>query len=183
MKKTMPSSLFDKFDRVMTAFMKWTCAVCLVGLLLLVGAGVFVRFVPIASMGWADEIIEFGFAWMVFFGAALLWRNRTHFRVDLLQHQLAGTRFARLLEVVVNFISLSFFLLLAYEGSMLAVAAVDTSPILELPKTLWYAVIPVSAIIIIGYTVRDVWWLIARGHLKELKVATDPATCQAVVEK
>lgn len=179
----MALSLFDKFDRAMTAFMKWTTAVCLVGLLLLVGAGVFVRFVPIASMGWADEIIEFGFAWMVFFGAALLWRNRTHFRVDLLLQQLAGTRFACLLEVVVNFISLSFFMLLAYEGYMLAVSAVDSSPILEWPKTLWYAIVPVSAIIIIVYTVRDVWWLIARGHLKELKVSTDPVTCQTVVEK
>jgi TRAP-type C4-dicarboxylate transport system permease small subunit len=179
----MALSLFDKFDRAMTAFMKWTTAVCLVALLLLVGAGVFVRFVPVASMGWADEIIEFGFAWMVFFGAALLWRNRTHFRVDLLLQQLAGTRFARLLEVVVNFISLLFFLLLAYEGSMLAIAAVDPSPILEWPKALWYAIIPLAATIIVGYTVRDIWWLLARGHLKELKVSTDPAACQAVVEK
>ena len=177
MMKYNTSSLFDKFDWAMTAFMKWTCAVCLVSLLFLVGAGVFVRFVPIASMGWADEIIEFGFAWMVFFGAALLWRNRTHFRVDLLLNQLAGTRFARLLEVLVNFISLSFFLILAYQGSKLAVSAVDTSPILEWPKTLWYAVIPVSSIIIIGYTVRDVWWLIVRGHLKELKAPTDPPGC------
>ena len=153
----MSSGLFYKFDRVITAFLKWTTAACLAGLLLLVGAGVFVRFVPIASMGWADEIIEFGFAWMIFFGAALLWRNRTHFRVDLL------------LQVVINFISLSFILLLAYEGSLLTVAAVDPSPILEWPKALWYAVIPISAIIMIVYTVRDILWLFSHGHVKEWK--------------
>jgi TRAP-type transport system small permease protein len=178
----MQPNLFDKLDQFLTATMKWTCAICLVGLLLLVGAGVFVRFVPISSMGWADEIIEFGFAWLIFFGAALLWRNRTHFRVDMLQHLVAGTRYALLVEIAVNFISLLFLLVVAYEGSMLTIAAVDTSPILELPRSLWYVVIPISAIIMIGYTARDIFWLFSRGHVKELNGSPDPAVCKPGAE-
>ena len=86
--------MFDTIDRALTAVYEMDLRLLPGGLLLLVGAGVFVRFVPVSSMGWADEIIELGFAWLVFFGAAWLWRNRTHFKVDLLQHLLAGTRFA-----------------------------------------------------------------------------------------
>jgi TRAP-type transport system small permease protein len=164
----MASGTFDKIDGWLTAMMKWTSAFCLAILVLLVGAGVFVRFVPVSSMGWADEIIELVFAWLVFFGAAWLWRNRTHFKVDLLESLIAGTRYALLLKVAVHFICLLFLAVVACEGYWLTLAAVDTTPILELPKSLWYAVIPVSASIMIAYTLRDIWWLLTRGHVRDL---------------
>ncbi len=163
----MQPNKLEAIDRVLTSVMKWTSAFCLAALVLLVGAGVFVRFVPVSSMGWADEIIELGFAWLVFFGAAWLWRNRTHFKVDLLEHLLAGTRFAFALEMAVQFICLIFFLVLVYEGWLLTVAAVDTSPILELPKSLWYAVIPFSGAIMAAYTLRDIRLLLTRGRIKD----------------
>ena len=37
----------------------------------------------------------------------------------------------------------------------LAIQATDRSPIFEYPKVLWYMSIPVSGVIMIGYTVRD----------------------------
>jgi hypothetical protein len=41
-------------------------------------------------MRWADELVESGFAWMVFLGSAVLWKERTHFRVDLIPKSVAG---------------------------------------------------------------------------------------------
>lgn len=157
----MPSIL-EKLDRMLAAILKWSCCLCLFLLLLMVGAGVFVRFVPISSMAWADELVEFGFAWMVFFGAALLWRNGTHFRVELLPGLIAGTWAAPWLEAITNLISLSFFLILAWQGALLSIEAVDTSPILEFQRTWWYSVIPVSAFIMVSYTVRDILRIVAR---------------------
>jgi TRAP-type C4-dicarboxylate transport system permease small subunit len=171
----MQPNKLGTIDQVMTAVMKWTSAFCLAALVLLVGAGVFVRFVPVSSMGWADEIIELVFAWLVFFGAAWLWRSRTHFKVDLLEHLLAGTRCTLVLELTIQFICLLFLLVLAYEGWLLTLAAVDTSPILELPKSLWYAVIPISAVIMTAYSLRDIWLLFTRGRLKDAQPA--PAEC------
>jgi TRAP-type transport system small permease protein len=176
----MGSHKLDAIDRGLTATMKWTSAACLAALVLLVGAGVFVRFVPVSSMGWADEIIELGFAWLVFFGAAWLWRNRTHFKVDLLEHLLAGTRYAFALSLTVQFICLIFLLVVTCEGWLLTLAAVDTSPILELPKSLWYAVIPISGAIMTAYTLRDIWLLLTRGQLKDTKPA--PAECMPGTE-
>ncbi len=174
----MRSDFLNTFDRCIAATLKWICIVCMVGLVFLVGAGVFVRFVPVSSMGWADEIIELAFAWLVFFGAALLWRNRTHFRVNILEQFVAGTRFAGPLALVVNVICLLFFLILAYKGAELTFAAVDTSPILVLPKSIWYAVIPVSAIIMIAYTVRDIWLLVSRGLVEAVDGGPDAASCE-----
>jgi len=168
----MQPNKLETFDRVLTAVMKWTSAFCLAALVLLVGAGVFVRFVPVSSMGWADEIVELIFAWLVFFGAAWLWRNRTHFKVDLLETLLAGTRYAFVLESAIQLICLLFLLIVVYEGWLLTLAAVDTSPILELPKSLWYAVIPLSGSIMAAYTLRDIILLFTRGRAKDVRPET-----------
>ena len=151
----MKAEFFKKSEQALTQIMRWGSILCLVGLLFFVSAGVFVRFVPISSMGWADEIIEFGFAWMVFLGAAVLWRGRSHFRVEVLPERLAGKKSGWMLEILVSLFALVFLLVFTYEGGLLAIRATDRSPILELPRTLWYMILPISGVIMIGYTIRD----------------------------
>ena len=60
------------------------CIAAFVVLIVLVTTLILIRFAPLFSLGWADEIVEMAFAWMTFLGAAALWRSRSHFRVDLL---------------------------------------------------------------------------------------------------
>lgn len=155
----MRKETLQKAERKFARIMKWACVAFLVGLFLLIGAGVFVRFVPIASMGWADEIIELGFAWMVFFGSTVLWRERSHFNVDLIPGRLAGSKAGSLLEIFLGFLSLLFFVILSYEGWLLALSVEDRSPILDLPKILWYIIVPITGTLMLGYTVRDIWLL------------------------
>jgi TRAP-type C4-dicarboxylate transport system permease small subunit len=151
----MKTEIFKKSEQALVQIMRWGSVGCLVGLLFFVSAGVFVRFVPISSMGWSDEIIEFGFAWMVFLGAAALWRTRSHFRVEVLPEKLARRKSGRMLEIFLSLCALAFLLIFTYEGSLIAIRATDRSPILELPRTLWYMVLPISGVIMIGYTIRD----------------------------
>jgi TRAP-type C4-dicarboxylate transport system permease small subunit len=151
----MKRESIKKAEQTFAHIMRWGSTACLVSLLFFVSAGVFVRFVPISSMGWADEIIEFGFAWMVFLGAASLWRARSHFRVDILPERLAGKQAGRVLEILLSACSLVFLSIFTYEGGLIAIWATDRSPILEFPRTLWYMVIPISGAIMIGYTIRD----------------------------
>jgi TRAP-type C4-dicarboxylate transport system permease small subunit len=151
----MKREIFKRAEQKLVHTMRLGSVVCLVGLLFFVSAGVFVRFVPISSMGWADEIIEFGFAWMVFLGAAVLWRGRSHFRVEILPERLAGKKSGRVLEIFLSLCAFAFLLIFTYEGGLIAIRATDRSPILELPRTLWYMIIPISGAIMIGYTIRD----------------------------
>jgi len=62
----MKQGNLEKVDQILAVVTKWGSVAWLVTLFLLIAAGVFVRFVPITSLGWADEIIELAFAWMVF---------------------------------------------------------------------------------------------------------------------
>lgn len=159
----MKTAFLKKSEQAFAQIMRWGGIVCLVGLLFFVSAGVFVRFVPISSMGWADEIIEFGFAWMVFLGVAVLWRGRSHFRVEVLPERLVEKKSGRMLEILLSLCALVFLLVFTYEGGLLAIRATDRSPILELPRTLWYMILPISGAIMIGYTLRDLW-LLFRGR-------------------
>jgi len=151
----MKKEVFEKAESILDHVMRWASVSCFLGLLLFVAAGVFVRFVPISSMGWSDEIIEFAFAWMVFLGAAALWRGRSHFRVEILPEKFAGKKSGRVLEIFLSLCAFVFLIIFTYEGGLIAIRATDRSPILELPRTLWYMVIPISGIIMIGYTIRD----------------------------
>jgi TRAP-type C4-dicarboxylate transport system permease small subunit len=100
---------------------------------------------------------------MTFLGAAALWRSRSQFRVDLLPNQMAGRRSGQVLEIVLSLLSLAFFLVFTYEGVVFTLRSPVPSPILGLPKTYWYMSMPIAGIIILVYTVRDLWQLI-RGR-------------------
>ena len=155
----MVSEISKKMELGLVLSMRWATVGCFVGLLFLIGAGILARFIPFFPMGWADEVIEWAFAWMVFLGTAVLWRERTHFRVDLIPNWLAGSRAGHILEICLSLLSLVFFLVFTYEGGVLTMRTTDNSPILDLPKAIWYVIMPISGAAILGYTVRDLWLL------------------------
>jgi TRAP-type transport system small permease protein len=151
--------LFKKADQTVELAVRWGGILCFAGLLIIICAVVFVRFVPITSMGWTDEVIEFAFAWMVFLCSAGLWRQRAHFRVEVVTDWLRGSKVGRGLEILLTLICLIFLFVFTYEGYLLAMKATDRSPIFEFPKTLWYLSMPVAGVIMFGYTLRDLWFL------------------------
>ncbi|HSC69872.1 MAG TPA: TRAP transporter small permease subunit [Candidatus Methylomirabilis sp.] len=155
--------LLLRFDEGMGWTMRWGSIACFVALLVIIAANVFVRFVPVMSLGWMDEIVELAFAWMVFLGAAALWREGTHFRVDLLLNSLAGTRAGWGLTLVLNLLGLFFLVVFTYYGALLTADATDRSPILEYPRLIWYVVMPITGAIMIIYTLRDLWLLSCRA--------------------
>jgi TRAP-type transport system small permease protein len=152
----------ETFDRILTLGLKASGVICLVGLLTMIAAMVFVRFVPVSSMGWADEIVELAFVYMVFLGSAVLWKERSHFRVDLIPLWLGGSRAGNLLQAFLNILSLVFFLVFTHQGVILTLRTTDNSPILDLPKVLWYIIMPISGGVFIGYTIRDLLLLFRR---------------------
>lgn len=153
----MNREILKKIDRVLELMLRWGSSICLVVLLIIISAVVFVRFVPITSMGWTDEVVEFSFAWMVFLCSAGLWRQRSHFRVEVITEWLGVSKAGRILEIILTVLALLFLLVFTYEGWLLAVKATDRSPVFEFPKTLWYLSLPISGVIMLGYTIRDFW--------------------------
>jgi len=144
-------------DRTLDAVLRWLSIVCMFVLVLLVSALVLVRFVPIMSLGWSDEIVELAFAWMVFMGTAVVWRSHEHITIDFIPQALVGTRAGRVLDAVVSLLILGFLVVFTWQGWFFMIQAMgNTSPMLTMPRPLWYAVIPVSGLVMIGYTVSRI---------------------------
>jgi TRAP-type C4-dicarboxylate transport system permease small subunit len=155
---------WERVDRFIALFLRRGSIVMMAALVVFVAGGVLVRFLPFASMGWADEIVELAFAWLVFLGAAALWRDRTHFRVDLLSFKLGNSKAGLRLEIGLALLALGFFLVFTYQGGWVSYRATDRSPILELPRYLWYGVMPLAGAIIVGYTIRDLWEFVRKRN-------------------
>jgi TRAP-type C4-dicarboxylate transport system permease small subunit len=146
----------SNLDRTVASAMRTLCIVCIVLLLLLLTGNVLFRFVPIMSMGWYDEIVEMLFAWLVFIGAAVLWRENSHFRVEWLSSKLGNRTAGHVLGVIVEVISLFFLAVMTHQGLRLTLLANDWTPILKLPKRILYLDIPVAGSLMIAYGIRNI---------------------------
>lgn len=142
-----------RIDRALDAGLRWISSACLVGLLGLVCLMVGIRFWPVIALGWEDEVVELAFAWMVFLGSAAVWRRHEHIAIDFIPQALAGSRAGRALEATAGLLILGFLGVFTWYGWRLTLQAQgNTSPMLVLPRPLWYAVVPVSGVVMIGYT-------------------------------
>jgi TRAP-type C4-dicarboxylate transport system permease small subunit len=128
------------------------CLVCL-GLILLVNiAG---RFSGVFSVTWFDEVVTALFAWMVFVGAAALWREREHFAIDLVPDLVRGSRAETTLRLLLATLGLIFASALAWYGGVFALRTTATTPILAVPQAWVYACIPFSGAVMAIYACRD----------------------------
>jgi TRAP-type C4-dicarboxylate transport system permease small subunit len=144
---------WSRAERGLAAALRWGGMVSFVVLLVLVTAEILIRFLPLFFLGWADEIVELAFAWMVFLGTAALWRGNEHITIDFIPQALAGSTAGRVLEILVGLLALGFLAVFTWEGWLLTLQAVgNRTPILELPKPAWYVALPISGVVMIGYT-------------------------------
>lgn len=143
-------------DRILASFMRYLCIVCIVFLLVLMTGNVFFRFVPIYSMGWYDEIVELLFAWLVFIGAAALWRENTHFRVEWFYAKFENRFAGYIIGLLIESLSLFFLVIMTLQGLRITLLANDWTPILKFPKRLQYVDIPIAGSLMIIYSLRNI---------------------------
>jgi TRAP-type C4-dicarboxylate transport system permease small subunit len=149
-------SFLSKFDRVLIFALRTVCVCCFSLLLLLLTGNVFVRNFPIAAFYWFDEVVEWMFAWMVFLGAAVLWARDEHFRLEWLSKKIKGTPSGYLVASILELISLFFIVVFFYQALRLTVLAKDWTPVFNVSRRFLYVCMPISGIIMVGYSIRNV---------------------------
>ncbi len=138
---------------------------CLSLLFLLLFINVVARTFQLAGFAWFDEVVQGLFAWMVFIGAAALWRDKDHFQVHWLIETLPPAP-SRLLRILIALISLSFLLAMTWYGASLTLDARALTPILDLPTSLFYAAIPISGAVMSIYACVDLFKLTTNKEIK-----------------
>ena len=150
------SHVLASFDRGLVFVLRAICVLCLVLLLLLLSGNVFVRFVPIMAFYWFDEVVEWTFAWMVFIGAAALWARNEHFRLEWIRDKIKGTPKGHLVAALLELISLFFLVVFAYQAFRLTCLAHDWTPVFNVPRRCLYVCMPISGVIMVGYSIRNI---------------------------
>lgn len=127
---------------------------CLTGLFGLLLINVIARSFQFAGFAWFDEVVQGLFAWMVFSGAAALWADNGHFRVDWVA-QIVPPNVARTLALTVILIEIGFLIAMTRYGWTLTMRSRALTPILDLPTGLFYAAIPFSGAMMLAWSIRD----------------------------
>jgi TRAP-type C4-dicarboxylate transport system permease small subunit len=136
---------------------------CLTALFCLLFVNVVARTFRFAGFAWFDEIVQGLFAWMVFVGAAALWREKDHFQVDWIPNMLPdGSR--AVVKIVTTLLALCFLVAMTWFGMKLTISANALTPILALPTALFYAAIPLSGAVMILYSLVELVQLVMQGN-------------------
>jgi len=144
-------------DKVILKTLKAMTITSFVFLTILISANVFVRFVPIASLHWFDEIIELLYAYLVFYGAAALWISHEHFGVgDWLEKRIKNIRLRTAYRMIIELLVICFVAVFFYYSLQLTLLAQDVTNVFAIPKRVLYSCLPVSGAIMIIYSIRNI---------------------------
>lgn len=143
-------------DRVIGGALRWGSVSILGVVFALLAVNVFVRFFPIVSFEWFDEVIEMLIAWMVFLGTAALWRENEHFTITFFPDLFKGRKAGFALDILINLVGLAFIGVFTYYSLNLTLRVSDWTPIINMPKKLLYASMPVSGVFMVIYSLRNI---------------------------
>ncbi|HSB04929.1 MAG TPA: TRAP transporter small permease subunit [Thermodesulfobacteriota bacterium] len=148
---------FKRVDKVILRTLKAMTIASFVFLTILISANVFVRFVPIASLHWFDEIIELLYAYLVFYGAAALWISHEHFGVgDWLEKRIKNIRMRAAYRMIIELLVICFVAIFFYYSLQLTLLAHDVTNVFAIPKRVLYSCLPVSGAIMMIYSIRNI---------------------------
>lgn len=150
--------ILKKMDRMAFVVLKVLTIGLFVLLSLLITANVVVRFVPVVSLHWFDEIVEMLYAYLIFYGAAVLWITREHFSIGdwIGTKVLKGSRAKYVYRAVVEGMVLVFAMIFFYYSLHLTVLAQDVTNVFAIPKGVLYSCMPVAGAIMVIYSIRNI---------------------------
>ena len=155
MEKMMNTLAF--VDRMILNALKVVTIVSFVLLTILITANVIVRFFPVVSLHWFDEIIELLYAYLVFYGAAALWILRGHISVgNWIEKGIANRRLRHLYRMFIELLVLGFAAVFFYYSLRLTILALDVTNVFAIPKRVLYSCMPVAGAIMVIYSLRNI---------------------------
>jgi len=132
------------------------CSFALMLLVVVVTWQVFSRYVLNDPSSWTDELARYVMVWLGLLGASYLFGMKGHLAITLLDNFLKGKAHVAL-HLMLNGISFAFVSLAMLSGGLALMdkTTQQLSPALQLPMSTVYAILPISASIILIYLVLN----------------------------
>jgi len=153
----------NRFDKGLTLVLEWICIILFAAITLIMTLNIIVRFVPIMSMHWFDEILELLYGALIFYGAAAVWVVHGHFSVgDWISKFLKNVwaRFAyRLLVEAMSLVFIAIFFKYSLELTM---GTEEQTTAFAMSKKWLYACMPITGGIMIVYSIKNMYVELAK---------------------
>jgi len=138
-------------------------------LVLLVTWQVFTRFVLNNPSTFSEELAKYCFVWLVLFGAAFVFGENGHMRIEFIQDMLP-TKFKIVVQIFIEVCIIIFSALVLLNGgsTITKLAWVQLSPALQIPVGYLYMVMPICGAVIIFYCLYNIYIILK--HRKPLEI-------------
>ena len=133
--------------------LSWWCIVLMGALTIAIILSVFLRYVFGITFVWAEASITMFFVGTTYFGAALGVRENEHISIDYFAERLPQS-FQKVIRLFVMLVIIAVQAML-FKTSLTWISKVGSTVdvALNMPKTYFYMMVPVSAILVIFYAV------------------------------
>lgn len=147
------------FDRILDLF-GVLAGMVIVAIMLAVSIKVVFRYFLLARLMGVDELAETALLYISFLGAAWLLRREGHVSIDVLFTRLRKKTQSRL-TIVTSLIAAVMSMILVYSGTLTTIdtwqRGVVTPTILEVPRSVIFAIIPVGSAMLTIQFLRRAW--------------------------
>ena len=156
-------ALLNHIDRALVTILKWICISLFIAFTIILALNIVVRFVPIMSMHWFDEILELLYGALVFYGAAAVWVAHGHFSVgDWISKFLPGARSRLVYRFFVELASLVFIAIFFWYALQLTLQTEEQTTAFAMSKKWLYACMPITGAIMLLYSLKNMYLELAR---------------------
>jgi len=151
-------AVLERFDRALTVALEAICIFLFAGITVILTLNIVVRFVPVMSMHWFDEIVELFYGALVFYGAAAVWVAHGHFSVgDWISARLPNVRARFAYRFLVELASLVFIVIFFKYSLELTLRSEEATTAFAMPKAWLYACMPISGAVMVIYSLKNMY--------------------------
>jgi TRAP-type C4-dicarboxylate transport system permease small subunit len=136
-----------KIEEIIAGIFMVLMSVCTVG-------NVIARYVFNSPIAWAEEFARYAFVWVVFLGAVACTKQKRHIIIDAALVVLPPRMRSGVLALA-DLLVIGLMLGLVYYGWIFTTMSTEPTSMMEIPQYLIYVAVPLSAVLVILYTVGD----------------------------
>ena len=127
---------------------------------------IILRYVFNHPLVWTDEAAQYCFVWVSFLGWTMAARKRIHIGINVVADRLPAAA-RRMLHALWCLAGVGFALVLGIIGAVIAWRNGDVRMV-SIDFAFWpvYLAVPVAAIFLLAYAVRDLVQIVRRGDIK-----------------
>ena len=137
------------FTTYFLSFVRVFLAIILLGSVLLIVANSIGRYVFLAPIIWAEEILGYVLVWLVYLGSILITWDGGHLKMNLISRKLNG-----IYQILVNGFGIISFCgigaIIVYQSFIAIGDLTHVSQVAEIPMNWLHAIIPISFFVIVG---------------------------------